>query len=213
MDGNNRWSIKNKYSKFNSYKIGAENLFTLTNYIFFKYKLPYVSAFVLSSHNLKRSNTILKPIIRVFEHFANSFSNMSRNFDIRIIGDYTIFDKDMISKIEKINDSIINSDHKLNLFVNYSGKKDIELSLKQHLKRKMTKNKNLLITDYMQIKDLPDPDMLIRTGGYSRLSDYTLYNLSFTELFFVKKLWPDFNKNDLDKYIMKFFKLNRKFGY
>jgi len=212
MDGNNRWSKKNKYSKYDSYKIGAENLFTLTNYIFLKYKLPYVSAFVLSSHNLKRSNTTLKPIIRVFEHFANSFSNSNHNFDIKIIGDYKIFDSELIKKIENINNSKINSNHKLNLFINYSGRKDIELSLKQHLKKRI-KHKNLSIIEHMQYKDLADPDMLIRTGGFSRLSDYTLYNLSFTELFFLKKLWPDFNKRDLDRCILKYFKLNRKFGY
>ena len=99
------------------------------------------------------------------------------------------------------------------IYINYSGKDDIIKSCNDFYK--LNSNKNItdnIIKKNLYSKNIPDPDVLIRTGGYQRISDFMLYQISFTELMFSKKLWPDFSNSDVDKLIDKFYKIERKFG-
>ena len=110
-----------------------------------------------------------------------------------------------------INNHNLSSSRKLIILINYSGKQDIVNSLNQIKLNKAKIDINSL-NKYLVLSDIPDPELLIRTGGFQRISDFLLYNLSFTELFFTKKLWPDLKNKDLDKIIYKFEKIERKFG-
>ena len=207
MDGNNRWSKKNSINIYDAYHAGAKNLIKQSIYLFNATELKYISAFALSTDNLKRSKFILTNIKNVLIELLNNFDSYDLNFDLLFLGDFSFLEKQTIEKIQLINNKV-NFKKKLIIYLNYGGREDIQSAAKNNLNSKDNKNFRFsLIT-----KDLPDPDLLIRTGGYQRLSNFLLYQLAFTELFFLKKLWPDLKKNDLNKILSKYKNIERKFG-
>ena len=214
MDGNNRWSKKNDKKPFEAYSSGAKRLLALSKHIFDNYDIYYISAFALSKKNLKRSTTIIKTLRRVLEYFLNDQKNLSqRNFQITFKGDFSFLDKKTINKIHLLENDNPISKKNLIIYINYSGKDDIIRSCNDFYQL----NSNKQITDKifkknLYSKNIPDPDVLIRTGGYQRISDFMLYQISFTELMFTKKLWPDLSNKDVDKFIDKYYKIERKFG-
>ena len=212
MDGNKRWSKRNNKNQFDSYLNGANKLIKISNYIFKNYKVNYISAFALSKYNLKRSNALINTLNNVFKHFLDKDPN-DFNYNFRIIfkGDKSFLSPYLLKKIIKLESHNIDCKKKLFIFINYSGQEDIINTFRNLSLNKFKVNKknfkNSLITN-----DTPDPDLLIRTGGYQRISDFMLYQLSFTELFFTKILWPDLNYKNIDNFISKFKKIERKFG-
>ena len=210
MDGNNRWSQKNNTTKTLSYKKGVNKILTLSKFIFTEYKVPYVSAFALSSHNLNRSKNFISIIINTIKQFLIEYDKFDIDYKIKFIGDLSfINDSKIIADLKKIETNNSVSKFTLIVFINYSGTTELNNAAKLISK---IKYKDFNLRSCLMTSDLPDPDILIRSGGFSRISDFMLYQLSFTELFFIKKLWPDFKKNDLKKIINNFLKLERKFG-
>ena len=211
MDGNNRWSKKNNISKFEAYKSGSENLIKLSKFVFNNYDIKYISAFALSSNNLRRSSKVINILKKVFIYFLDKIKNQElSNFEIKIIGDLSFLDKIILEKTNNFLKKQKKSKKKLILFINYSGKTDIENA---HKKLLQNKNNPMKLSDFLTTSDIPDPDVLFRTGGFQRLSNFMLYEISFTELFFTKKLWPEINNGDLKKVIEKYHTIERKFGF
>ena len=210
MDGNKRWSKKNNNSVFNSYKIGAEKLINVSEYLFDKFDVKTISAFALSNNNTKRSKTVIDTIKKVLEFFIDNNSDKKFNFSIKFKGDLNFFSKKIVNKIYDLEKKNSNGDKTLFIYLNYSGQIDIIRAAKKYKLKSLNIDKfqKLLIT-----KDVNNPDILIRTGGYQRISDFFLYQLSFTELFFLKKLWPEVTNRDLDNIINKYNSIERKFGY
>ena len=214
MDVNNRWSKKKNINKYKGYKKGSNNLILLSNYIFENTKSKYISAFALSKSNLNRSKkliTILKKVLLEFldQKIDNNFKN---KFNIKFIGDKSFLDKEIRDKIDEVESININSSKFLLIYINYSGQDDIKQAAHNyHIQNKNKKNK-VRFEDFLYTKGIPDPDILIRTGGYKRLSDFILYQANFTEFFFTDKLWPDFTVMDLLKVFNKYYLIERKFG-
>lgn len=210
MDGNNRWSKKKNLSLNITYKKGVKKLIDLSNYCFLNHGITYISAFALSSHNLSRSKILLNSIFKILEEFINEFliNNHKYNFNIIFIGNFTIFNKNIRYGINKINNSKI---HKNNLIIalNYSGTEDIENASKLF---NQNKNSKLKFHNFLRTSAFPNPDIIIRTGGFQRLSDFFLFQSSFTELFFSKSLWPDFSIKQIDSILKNFLNIKRKFG-
>ena len=120
--------------------------------------------------------------------------------------------KKLINKIKKVEKlSSINYDITVNLAFNYSSKTEIIESFKKSIKQKVKITKDI-VKKNLYTKNIPDPELLIRTGGQNRLSDFMLWQMSYTEIFFLKKLWPDFNKNDFKKILQEYKKIKRNFG-
>ncbi len=212
MDGNNRFSKKNKISLFESYRLGADNLLKICDFIFDNYKTNYISAFGLSHNNTKRPKRILQNILKVLDFFLEKeiYKKEKYNFNILIKGDLSFFSNETVKKINNFMISQKKYKKKLIIYLNYSGQMDIITAANKIKKRDFNfKNfKNSLLT-----KDYVDPDLLIRTGGYQRISDFFLFQIAFTELYFIKKLWPEFNKLDIKKIFLDFKNIERKFGY
>lgn len=208
MDGNLRWSKKSNTSLFKTYYSGAINLFNLSNFLFSNYDLNYISAFALSKHNLGRNKLNIEILINVFEKILDEAQDFENTFNINVLGNINFLPKKIQKKI--INLKVDNIKKKnLLIFINYSGLDDIILASKKIPKSSLNTNnfrKNLIAGN------IPDPEILIRSGGFQRLSDFFLFQLSFTELFFIKKLWPDISKADLKRIISKYNKIERKFG-
>ena len=210
MDGNGRWGKKkNKGRNFGHIK-GVETVKKIVKSCI-SLKIPILTFFVFSSENWKRPKT---EIAFLFKLIKNYFSKeidkvINQGIKINILGDITKLSPDLKKiltksvKLTKKNKTII-----VNLAINY-GSKDEILSASNKVKRKINiKNfeKNLYT------KNMPNPDILIRTGGHQRLSNFMLWQLAYAELFFIKKLWPDFNSVDLKRIIKKYFKTKRNFG-
>ena len=211
MDGNNRWSKKNNVNKYESYKKGANKLIEITNFIFENYKINYVSAFALSKHNFKRGSSLINIIKNVLLDFLSSSKNPnSLKFNIQFKGNLNFLPNKLVKKIKTLESNNIKSKQKLIIYLNYSGKDDILLASKNLIKLNKFDHKNLQKS--LLSGDIPDPEILIRTGGYKRISDFMLYQISFTEFFFTNKLWPNINKADIKIFFKQFNKIDRKFG-
>jgi undecaprenyl diphosphate synthase len=210
MDGNNRYSKKNNIKLYDSYKLGAEKLLKISKNLFENYKVNTVSAFGLSHNNTKRPKILINTLKNVFEHFLDRDDFNEYPYEIIFKGDLSFFPKKTLDKLKKFKKKSIISKKKLLIYLNYSGQIDIIKAAINYNDRNINfvKFKKLLTTNFA-----PEPDILIRTGGFSRISDFFLFDLAFTDLFFIKKLWPDFSISDLDKIISKYMKTERKFGY
>ena len=210
MDGNGRWGKKkNKGRNFGHIK-GVETVKKIVKSCI-SLKIPILTFFVFSSENWKRPKT---EITFLFKLIKNYFSKeidkvINQGIKINILGDITKLSPDLKKiltksvKLTKKNKMII-----VNLAINY-GSKDEILSASNKVKGKInikSFEKNLYT------KNMPNPDILIRTGGHQRLSNFMLWQLAYAELFFIKKLWPDFNSVDLKRIIKKYFKTKRNFG-
>ena len=180
-------------------------------YVSIKFNIPIVSFYVFSSENWKRPKNEISYLFKLIKNYFFSEINslIKQGIKINILGDINKFSLDLKSilkktiKLTKNNKKII-----VNLAINYGSKDEIFQALKKSRKNFNFKNfeKNLYT------KSMPDPDILIRTGGYQRLSNFLLWQMAYTELFFLKKLWPDFNTNDLLKIIKKFKNIKRNYG-
>ena len=211
MDGNNRWSKKKNFNLSKGYTSGAYKLIKIANHIFKNYDVRYISAFALSKNNLNRSKIIISTIKKVLLDFLNKHEeNYNFDFKIKFIGDLNFLSKKIIDKIKLIENINISSKNNLIIFINYSGQSDITNSITSL--NKFSKINELSFSKILNTKNLPNPDLLIRTGGFQRLSNFMLYQLAFTELYFTKKLWPELSNTDLDKYIKNYHRIDRKFG-
>ena len=210
MDGNGRWGRKkNKGRNFGHLK-GVEVVKNIVKNSI-KLKLPIVTFYVFSSENWNRPKTEIKYLFTLINnYFLKEINNViKQGIKINILGEIKNLSKNLQQtlkntvKLTKNNNKII-----VNLAINYGSKNEILNSFKKTKKKLNLKNfeKNLYT------KGMPDPDILIRTGGRKRLSNFMLWQLAYTELFFLNKLWPDFNYLDLKRIIVKYKKIKRNFG-
>ena len=211
MDGNNRWSKKRNISKYEAYKKGAQKLVEITNFIFSNYDINFVSAFALSKHNFKRGSVLIDIIKNVLLDFLEH-SNEINNFKYKVLfkGNLNFLPTKIVEGLKKLQKNNPKSKKKLIIYLNYSGKEDITNASKLLFNSDKVHYKNF--EKYLTSAGIQDPDILIRTGGFQRISDFMLYQISFTELFFTNKLWPSIKDKDIIKFIDKFNKIDRKFG-
>ncbi|OUW59406.1 MAG: di-trans,poly-cis-decaprenylcistransferase [Alphaproteobacteria bacterium TMED199] len=216
MDGNRRWATSNNLPSYEGHKKGAENLWDIINNIQ-EFKLKFLTLFVFSTENWKRSKREISFLINLLNQFLDqTISKINENsLRIRFIGDLSAFEKKIKDKIEIIqNNSQSNSGIVITLALNYGGRLDIISAINKII----IHNKNFKpisekeFKKYTLNKDLPDPDLLIRTGGEMRLSNFLLWDLAYTELMFVPQMWPDFDKLILENCILEYSKRTRKYG-
>ena len=202
---------KKNISKYKSYKKGAQKLIEVTNFIFSNYDINYVSAFALSKHNFKRGSVLIDIIKNVLLDFLEP-SNDINNFKYKVLfkGNLNFLPTKIVEGLKKLQKNNPKSKKKLVIYLNYSGKEDISNALKSLFHSDKTNYQNL--DKHLTTAGIQDPDILIRTGGFQRISDFMLYQISFTELFFTTKLWPSISNKDITKFIEKYNKIDRKFG-
>ncbi len=216
MDGNRRWARSNNMPSYEGHRKGAENLWDIITYVQ-KLKLRYLTVFVFSTENWKRSTNEISFLMKLLNQFLNeTISKIDKNnFKIRFIGDFLAFEKQIIDKINIITEiSSNNTGVVVTLALNYGGRLDIISGINKILlnNKNIDQINEIEFKKYTLNKDLPDPDLLIRTGGEMRLSNFLLWDLAYTELMFVKEMWPDFKKSILENCMAKFAKRTRKYG-
>ncbi len=210
MDGNGRWGKKkNKGRNFGHLK-GVETVKLIVKESL-KLKIPILTFYVFSSENWRRPKSEISFLFKLIKnYFLREINNViTQGIKINIIGELKKIPNDLktilnmtVKKTNK-NKKII-----VNLAINYGSKKEILIATKKANRKLNLKN----INRNLFTKNLPDPDILIRTGGHKRLSNFMLWQLSYTELFFLEKLWPDFNLKDLKKIITAYRRIKRNFG-
>ena len=213
MDGNGRWGIKKKKSRNFGHKAGLETVEKIIKSSI-KNKIKYLTLFAFSTENWKRPKNEIKFLFKLLDSFIvkKIIEFKKNNIRLKIIGDISNFNKKLKKKLnnsERI--TLKNKKLQLNLALNYGSKNELIRAFKLLNKKKSKSNiKNLEKNLYT--RDIPDPEILIRTGNTHRLSNFLLWQLAYTELFFEKKLWPDFNEKDYAKIINKYKKTKRNFG-
>ena len=217
MDGNKRWSNVHGVSLKEGYQKGLNKLKDIIS-VCLEQEIKYLTVYALSTENMKRVSvsTIFDIIMKQSKKIYKEF-NFDNNVRITIIGDREkipqIIKKEFL-KIEKITQN--NKKLKLNIAFNYGTDAEFLRIVKQIVSSYGNREKKItyaLLKKHMYLYGSPDPDLLIRTGGFQRLSNFILLNLSYTEIFFTKTLWPDLSKIELLKIFNKFNKIERKYGF
>ena len=215
LDGNKRWARKNNYTNLYGYTKGFENIKRLINFSLSK-NISNLTIFALSSENYNRSSINLIYDI-IYNNFSKTFNDVidEKGVRIKIFGSRKNLPNKILEIFEKIEfHSSTNNILNLNIAFNYGFKDEIKNIIKKIIEDKKIINADneQHIKNLFYLGSLPDPDILIRTGGYKRLSNFIMYNLTYTELFFTETLWPDFSENEFNEIIKQYFKIKRKYG-
>ena len=212
MDGNGRWGIKHKKSRNLGHKEGLKTVEKIIKSSI-KNKIKYLTLYAFSTENWKRPKKEINFLFNLLENFLlNKISDLNKQkIKLKIIGKKRFSKKinSLLVKSEKV--TLKNKKLQINLALNYGSKSELIHSFNMIRKNKKKINEKN-ISKYLFTQDIPDPDLLIRTGNTQRLSNFLLWQLAYSEIFFEKKLWPDFNEKDYIKIIKKFKKIKRNFG-
>ena len=212
MDGNGRWGIKHKKSRNLGHKEGLKTVEKIIKSTI-KNKIKYLTLYAFSTENWKRPKKEINFLFNLLENFLLSkISDFNKqNIKLKIMGKKRFSKKinNLLNKSEK--KTFDNKKLQINLALNYGSKSELVHSFNFINKNKKKINEKN-ISKYLFTKNIPDPDLLIRTGNTKRLSNFLLWQLAYSEIFFEKKLWPDFNENDYNTILKKFKKIKRNFG-
>ena len=212
MDGNGRWGLKHKNSRNAGHKAGLNTVEKIIKETI-KNNIQFLTLYAFSTENWKRPKKEINFLFNLLENFlVNRIDELHKqNIKLKVIG--------IKNFSKKLNNLLILSEKKtsknkklqINLALNYGSKHELISAFKD-----LTKNKEKIteknLTQYLQTKNIPDPDLLIRTGNTNRLSNFLLWQLAYSEIFFERKLWPEFNEKDYNNIIKKFKKIKRNFG-
>ena len=221
MDGNTRWAENNNLDKNDGHKEGVKKA-RLAVEFFLENKIKNLTLFAFSTENWGREKKEVKALLKLFLEAINEQTPdlIKNKVKLNFIGEISRFDKILINKIKssQIKTSKYVSKMSLNIAISYGGRWDIEQALKtivkDILKRKI-KVKNIdesLIANYLSTSLIPDPDLIIRSAGEQRISNFFLWQAAYSEIYFSKKLWPDFNEKDFIKALDEYAQRKRKFG-
>ena len=220
MDGNRRWAKEKGMDTRLGHKAGAETLEKIAAFGN-EIGLKYLTVYAFSTENWKRTKEEIGALMLLLQKYLDKFLNKEslRNIRIRVLGDIESLDKGLRESIKKlVEKSKNNTGLTLNIAFNYGGRAELAKATKQIAN--MVKNNEInvedineeLISNNLYTKGEPEPDLLIRTGGELRISNFLLWQLAYTEFLFIEKYWPDFDKEDLLEAISTFERRNRKFG-
>ena len=212
MDGNGRWGVKYKNSRNAGHREGLNTVEKVIKSSI-KQKIKYLTLYAFSTENWKRPKKEIKYLFDLLETFLiNKIEELhKKGIKLKIIGTKNFSKKlnELLKKSEKKTQK--NKKLQINLALNYGSKNELISAFKNLQKNNdYISEKNL--SKYLLTKNIPDPDILIRTGNTKRLSNFLLWQLAYTEIFFEKKLWPDFNEGDYNRIIKKFKNVKRNFG-
>ncbi len=212
MDGNGRWGLKHKKSRNAGHRAGLNAVEKIIKETI-RLKIKYLTLYAFSTENWKRPKKEIKFLFNLLESFlVNKIEDLHKqNIKLKIIGHKKFSKK--LNKILNFSEKKTsrNKTLQINLALNYGSKSELISAFKTIQKNKIRiSEKNL--GKYLLTKNIPDPDLLIRTGNTKRLSNFLLWQLAYSEIFFERKLWPDFNQKDYNKIIKKFRNIKRNFG-
>ena len=212
MDGNGRWGLKNNNSRNAGHKAGLKTVEKIIK-ASIKNKIKHLTLYAFSTENWKRPKKEINFLFNLLENFLkNRIEELHKqNIKFKVLGSKKFSPK--LNKLLNFSEkkTYKNTKLQINLALNYGSKSELIAAFK-----KIKKNKSVIseksLTRNLQTKNIPDPDLLIRTGNTKRLSNFLLWQLAYSEIFFEKKLWPAFTENDYNRIIKEYRKIKRNFG-
>ena len=212
MDGNGRWGIKHKKSRNAGHKAGLDTVEKIIK-ASIKNKIKFLTLYAFSTENWKRPKKEINFLFNLLENFlTNRIEELHKqNIKLKIIGvkNFSLKLNNLLNSSEK--KTAKNRKLQINLALNYGSKIELINAIK-NLKKNNEKINERNLIKHLQTRNIPDPDLLIRTGDTKRLSNFLLWQLAYAEIFFEKKLWPDFTEKDYNKIIKNFKSIKRNFG-
>ena len=213
MDGNGRWAQKRGLPREIGHKHGAQTFKKIVRYCG-ELGIKVVTVYAFSTENWKRSENEVSALINLFNTYIDNFNSdhSEDNIKVKFIGDITRFGDKLASKINKIEEATKNNAFTLNIAVNYGGRSELVHAFNKLIsegKREVTEGD---ISGAIYTSHCPDPDLIVRTGGDIRISNFLLWQSAYSEFYFTDTLWPDMSANDVDEAIKTFYSRKRRFG-
>ena len=213
MDGNGRWGVKNKKTRNLGHKAGLATIEKIIKETVQK-KIKFLTLYAFSTENWKRPKREVQFLFNLLEEFLITKTNQLNKQDIKltVIGSRKNFSKKLVRILSYSETTTKNNKSlQINLALNYGFRSELINAANIMRKNNILFNESN-ITKHLYTKNIPDPDLLIRTGNTNRLSNFLLWQLAYSEIYFVKKLWPDFSTKDYNKILNNFKNLKRNFG-
>tara|TARA_B100002019_G_C21212876_1_gene570355 strand:+ start:89 stop:766 length:678 start_codon:yes stop_codon:yes gene_type:complete len=213
MDGNGRWGLRKNKTRNYGHLQGIKTVEKIIQ-ASLKKKIKYLTLYTFSKENWKRPKSEINFLFKILDNYIDKeLKNLiNKKIKIKILGDIKKIPKNLIHKLKKTELlTKKNTELQINVALNYGSRQEIIYSLKQINRKNLKVNENS-INQNLYTHNIPDPDILIRTGNTNRLSNFLLWQLQYTEIFFEKKFWPDFNQVDFYKIINSYNKIKRNFG-
>ena len=213
MDGNGRWGLKKNKTRNHGHLQGIKPVEKIIN-ASLKKKLNFLTLYTFSTENWKRPKTEINFLFKILEKYIDKELNnlIKRKIKIKILGNLKKIPVNLIQKLKKTEKlTKKNTFLQINVALNYGSREEIIKAFQKINKKKLNINEQN-ISQNLYTKNIPDPDILIRTGSTNRLSNFLLWQSQYSEIFFERKLWPDFNQSDFYKILDKYNKIKRNFG-
>ncbi len=213
MDGNGRWGLKKNKTRNHGHLQGIKTVEKIIH-ASLKKNLKFLTLYTFSTDNWKRPKTEINFLFRILESYVDKeLKNLiKKQIKIKIIGNLKKIPRNLKKKLKKTEKlTKKNTLLQINVALNYGSREEILKAFKSINKKKIKINQET-ISQNLYTKNIPDPDILIRTGNTNRLSNFLLWQSQYSEIFFERKLWPDFNQNDFYKILEKYNKIKRNFG-
>ena len=220
LDGNGRWAKKKGMPRTYGHVKGCENLEKICS-VAKELGVKYLTVYAFSTENWKRSKEEVDALMKLFRNYMKKCIKISRDnkMQVRVIGDPTAFDPDLQEKIKELEEYSSQYDELyFQIALNYGSRDEMKRAVQKMAEDVKAEKLNpeeiseQTISDYLDTKGLPDPDLLIRTSGEERLSNFVRWQLAYTECYFTDVAWPDFNKAEFEKAIAKYNQRDRRFG-
>lgn len=214
MDGNGRWAKKRGKLRTYGHKIGSEAMTAVVRHAK-KLGLKIVSFFAFSTENWNRPKEEVDEIFRIVRQLLHDRKEdyINSNIKLMVIGDRSKLDKDIVKDIEEFEDATKNNDGLIvNIALNYGGRNEIINAVNKIIADKVKSVDEETFKKYLQTANIPDPDIVVRTSGEQRLSNFMMYQCAYSELYFPKTHWPDFREKELEEAIIAFQSRDRRFG-
>lgn len=213
MDGNGRWAQKRGKPREFGHRQGAEVFKTISRYCG-KIGIKYITVYAFSTENWKRSDDEVKGIMKLLEKYLDEVLTEFSKYDIKVrfIGDLTVFGDKIKSKIRKVEELTANKSLLLNIAFNYGARSEIVNAVNRFIADGKGVLDEKLLSSYLYTHDCPDPDLIVRTGGELRLSNFLLWQSAYSELYFTDCLWPDMTPDEVDKAVKEFYSRKRRYG-
>lgn len=216
-DGNGRWAKERGLSRSDGHKAGERTFNDICNDIS-SLNIPYLTIYGFSTENWTRSEQEVSALIEIFTQYLKHYSALveSCNYRFRIIGSRENLSEELLVAIDELEQkTALNTGLNIQIAFNYGGRDEIVRACEKLLAHAEIEEQVHSIVDferYLDTKEIPDPDIIIRTGGEQRLSNFLLWQCAYSELFFIKKYWPDFSRKDLEEILAEYSQRTRKFG-
>ena len=214
MDGNRRWAKKNGLPVIDGHKMGSQVIKKIVKKSL-KLKIRYLTFYSFSTENWNRDPLEVNDLQNLLKFYLDSeVENFIKNkIKFKVIGDISNFSKPITNRLHNIIDLTKNfNDLHFILALSYGSRNEIINGINKLIKTRKKDIKEEVFTDFLMTKDIPDPDLVIRTSGEMRISNFLLWQIAYSELYFTKTLWPDFNSSKYQKAINNFIKRKRRFG-